>query len=237
MSYKNPILDEIYLRIFFQEGVLSQKQFFDIIPYFKEIGLIDAEIQQGALVIPQKSGEPSIEPRIRCWDKDRHKLAQLSPDLIIVNQTKEYLGWENFSALVNDVLNALQRAGIERNITSISLHTLDKFNVPLEGFEMGSWLNCGGPMLPEWYSDNKEACDIDLGKGLLVVSGSNRQLHLKVRPEKTDVSIRFESVFHDVLTDERGFDQTLSDLHGESTRIFESIITQHVRDKIMLGPQ
>lgn len=146
MSYNKPTLTEIYVQMFFVDGCLPANKIFDVVPLLKNIGFDQVELS-GAINTPG-TGELYLTPRIRCWDRDRRRLVQFSPDLMVINQTKEYLGWKTFIKFVVSSLNLLKDAGVEPRYRSVSLHTIDEFSVSLEGYTLDKWLNCDGYKLP-----------------------------------------------------------------------------------------
>lgn len=234
MSYKKPTLFEIYVRLSFADGVLPHAKLFNVVPLLKDSGLTEIEISQALHSAPTMT-EPPLTSRVRCWDKERLRLVQLESDLIIVNQTKEYLGWSTFMQLVTKTLQTLKDASIELRYKSAQLHTLDRLTVPRGDYKLGEWLNCDGSILPQWYKESTQACDLTLGLGLLAVDKKNRQLHVHVRPGEKSVEIRFDAVFEEAMSDPASLDRVLNVLHDESNELFETIITNRVRNEIMEG--
>lgn len=233
MAYKNPTLIEIYVRFILAGGSLPQVKFFDIVPQLKKLGLQDVEMSTAINDTP--GAEQTLVPRVRCWDVERLRLVQLSPDFFIVNQTKEYLGWSSYLNLIHNVQKAIQDSGIELRIESVELHTVDKLKVPRDDYMLGQWLNCNGSMIPRWYEQAVEACDLNLGLGLPRIDKRNRQLRVHVSPKDTEVEINFDSIFFQTFEATADVDKILAMLHNESNEMFEAVITDNVRNKVMGG--
>lgn len=234
MSYNQPILLEIYLKVTLREGALPESKYFSIVPLLQTAGLITVELGQALEQHDQVARQVS---RVKCWDKDKFRLVQLAPDVVLVNQTKQYLGWSKFRELIGVTFAAVADGGVPLNFKSIELNTIDQFEVPLPDYRFGKWLNCKGPYLPPWYEDVSDPCDIHMGQGLLNVNGQNRQLHVHVEthPKAGIARIRMQGIFHDALQDQKSFDERLSALHDEANEQFESIITDALRTEIMRG--
>lgn len=234
MSYNSPTLTEIYLKLTFDEGTLSEENFFEIVPIIKRAGLEKVEMGQ---VLEQAAGTTARPlTRIRCWDREQYRLVQLSPDTVVINQTKEYLGWSKFRELISMTLKALNESGVQSSFKSIELNTIDQFDIPSNDFRFGKWLNCESRFIPSWYEDATEPCDIDLGKGIININGRNRQFHVRVEMhQKTQMMhVRMQGVFHELVNAET-FDEKLDALHNEANEQFESVITDNLRNEVMQG--
>jgi uncharacterized protein (TIGR04255 family) len=181
------------------------------------------------------AGSDAISPRIRCWDSEKLRLVQLAQDMVIVNQTKKYLGWSTFMELITNAQKSLRSAGIAARYKSVALGTIDLFVVPRDGYFLGKWLNCDGDFIPRFYKDSTQACDIVLGLGFLDADRMNTQLNVRVRPKKDQVEIRFESAFDRALEPSDSVESMLERLHLESYKRFEALITDRVRNDIMQG--
>ncbi len=99
MDYRNPTLTEILVELHLAEGVLPEKDFMALVRELSIYGLDNLEFTQAVVVSRQddeQEPEPKIVPRIRCWDPERIKLVQISPDVVVVNIVGEYPGWEKF---------------------------------------------------------------------------------------------------------------------------------------------
>ena len=234
MGYKEPILVEIFLELHLPEGRLTPASFFDLVPALKE-EFPEVEIQQVEnIALYPAVGEVTrtATPRVRCWSKERTRLVQLSPDLVVVNQVGQYLGWKAFEDHFGSVKAVLDHAMGRVDVTSISLNTLDSMVTPREGFAVGTYLNCGGNVVPGWYRDATSSCDITLGRGVLRDDGFNRQIRIAIRVDATQAQIKMNAVFHDKLGPGVSIDQNLDRLHKESNRTFEDIITATTRQRM-----
>lgn len=245
MSYKKPLLVELYSEFHFAPGTLNPSTYFDIVPKLKGCGLTNVELGEvfGLNIALQKDG-PAVGPQtstphVRCWSPAKDQLAQMLQNMLVVNvvvdQTRPYRGWGDFIEFVGSVAGCARSAMATWPLESLSLNTIDRFDVPREGFRLGRYLNCGGPRLPQWYDDAAESCDVILGRGVVKLEGRNRQLRISVRFIDEKVRVDIQSAFHDRLADSDGYITLLEKLHEESNRSFESLLTDETRQKVMGG--
>lgn len=233
MSYNRPIITEIYADLYLQPGTLSMARLFDLVPQLLKVGFPivepgDAEIE-GSRIQP-----------VRCWSEDRQRLVQLVPDNIVMNLVSPdgtYPGWDMFiRSVIQPALRAVSAVASPWFPQSISLNTLDRAVVaPLSSFRLGDYLNCGGPRIPEVLADTSVAFDYDVGRGAFQVDARNRQLHINGRPLRDTYAIGMHCVFHERISSESEIVPTLQELHEESNRSFESLVTDQMRNKVMKG--
>lgn len=245
MSYKHPIIIEIYSDLRLEAGSLPFARFFEVVPSLNALGF--GEVELGDVVqigFSEIQTAPKIhaekQPRVRCWSSDRTKLVQLAADTITMNLVSPdgtYPGWRRFvDDVVVPALSALEILGTKSGPrpSSIALNTLDAFS--FDGGVIGEYLNCGGPQLPVALADAKEAFDYDVGRGRIEVDGHNRQLHINGRPDGDRYFVNIRSVFQEQLDATKyGIVPTLERLHELSNDSFESLITQRTRDEVMGG--
>lgn len=230
VSYRKPILVEMFAELHLEQGYLSQASFFDVVPMLKTQGLVDAEICQvvGVMITPEQV-QQNTAPRVRCWSAKKDRLVQLSENVVIANLVGPYPGWKAFRALVDSVVAALTSSVGAPKPSSVSLTTIDKMKVPQAGFTLGRYLHCGGPIVPAWYADTSVASDVTLGKGLVVKDGFNRQVRIAVRPSgDAEVEIVATTLFHN-RHDKGSVGDELEAIHEESNKTFESLITETTR--------
>ena len=236
MSYREPALIEILVEAHFREQSIQAPDFFKIVPALTDIGLTEIEFMQVLQTDASSSKLNEIQldgsqeffaPRVRCRNKERTQLVQLSYDLIIINKVGKYLGWADFLDMFNESFRIAIGVLERKELKSIALTTVDKFEVPTNGFSICNYLNCG-PIVPNWYSDSSESIDITLGKGYVGLDGRNRQVKIKVRRGET-VKFHVTSVFHNSLLEKQTIEAALEKLHEESNESFESIITDNTR--------
>ena len=246
MSYKKPILNEIYIELHLEKNNFRQNDFFTIVPMLNDLGFIDIEMKSvSTFSVPQKKQSINIDPaqeldhllipRVMCFNEKKTQLVQLSPDLIIVNNLTEYLGWKNFKSLFQDINKLFSKTLESFKTKEISLVTTDSFTVDKNEYKLNKYLVCGGDKIPSWYKDSQEAIDIILGRYFLPTDNKNRQIKLSIRPQIDNVLINFKSVFHNVINENTNIIKILEKLHEESTNSFESIITDYTRENIMGG--
>lgn len=231
MGYKKPLLVEIYAELHLGAGAMPQAQLLKVVNLLQptvpevEIGAVNTvELNPSLGQVIRKT-----EPRLRCWSAKRDRLVQLSPDLIVVNQVGDYLGWKVFETLFREVQGHLAAAHDKLSIASVSLNTIDKLEVPIEGFTMGKFFECGGRFMPAYYADVREPCDVSLGHGVLDTDGFNRQLRVSLRAEEGKAKVVVNGTFHRRLEKQAELFALLGRLHTESTDTFEALITAETR--------
>lgn len=238
MAYKKPTLTETYAEIHLAPGVLSEAQFFDVVPRLKTLGFSEVEFSTVGLKLDIKQGRPPRElQRVRCWKPGRTQLVQVGEDLLVANLTGEYPGWSSFVQLFDEAYQALVDGLGKVEPVSLNVAALDSFEVPKEGFSVSEYLAVGGMIIPQWYAQSAESLDLTLGRGLLEVDGENRQVHVSVRSAADPVKISFRTQCHDRLAAGSDLKARLQRLHDNTNSIFEALITDRVRQTVMGGQQ
>lgn len=237
MDYRNPTLTEIVAHLNLEAGSLPEKSFMAIAREMAEHELDDLEL--GQMVVQSQDDDQApqtnVVPRIRFWDRERIRLVQVSQDAVSVNLIGEYPGWERFREHIR-----ISRASIESalkhdlHITRVELQTVDKWKVDSAGFTIDQYLDCGGILIPQWYSGVSVSSDINLGRGFYQKDGFNKRVHVRVRTSEDNVQFQILIAFG-VSDQQRDFDTLMDELHSESVQCFEAIITDRVRDEIMGG--
>ena len=241
ISYKNPILVEQFAELYLAKGSLSAEKVIHFVPHIEAVGFNQIEmanIEEFSLNLapgrPDSLNRTATTPRIRCWNKDKNKLIQLFEDRIVVHQVGQYLGWDEFRSLFEQTLNICSSQLSNFKTESVVFQTIDQFEVDSKDFVFSKYLSCDGSIFPAWYKDEKSSGDLTLGKGLLNEEGKNRQIHASIRKtaEKTIVNLR--CVFQSLLQNGTPM-KLLENLHEESNKTFEAMITEHTRTNVMMG--
>ncbi len=240
MDYKNPTLTEIIAELRLEAGTLPEKSFLTLARELAAHGFDDQEFGHMVVVENQdqeQEPEPKIVPRIRCWDRERVKLIQFSPDAVYMNLIGEYPGWDKFTEHIRTTRAFIENA-LKSNlqIIQVDLQTIDKWKVDPAGFTIGQYLNCGGHFIPKWYSEVRVSSDISLGQGFHHKDGFNKKVNVRVRTSEDNV--QFQILITLGVTDQqRDFDTLMEKLHSESVECFEALITDRVRNEVMGGRQ
>jgi len=243
VNYKKPTLVEIYTELFFSREFLTPEKFFDIVPKIKEIGMGTVEVGQPLMVRGETIKGDNIEqqiaptPRVRCWNSDKSQLVQLSQDLLVVNLVGNYPGWEEYRSLFDSILDKLRALSPTLKVKALALHTIDKFSRPQKDFELSDYLNVGGPLIPSWYKSAKTPLDITLGKGFLEADGFNEQFRCSLRRGPENFDLKATTAFKKMISSGEEITTVLEDLHADSTRCFESWITDKTRGEVMGGAE
>jgi uncharacterized protein (TIGR04255 family) len=237
VAYKKPTLTETYAEIHLPQGVLTESRFFDVVPKLKALGFTEVEFTTAGFSLQIRQGQPipREQQRVRCWRPGRTELVQVGEDLLVVNLTGAYPGWDAFVSLFGQSVGALKSGLGDFQVESLNLATIDTFKVAKEGFTARKYLDVGGLIVPKWYSEATESFDVDLGKGLLGVDGHNRQVHVNVRAAEDPVTVLIRCEFHDKVQGTGDLNALLARLHDESNATFEALITDHVRSVVMGG--
>jgi uncharacterized protein (TIGR04255 family) len=238
LGYKKPTLVEIFAEIHLQPGVLTEAQFFDVVPKLREAGFSEVEFATGGISLEFQAGGPRTKEkqRIRCWKPGKRELAQVGEDLLVVNLTGLYPGWKHFVRLFAEAFNAVRGGLGSVPARSLNLRTIDRFSVLKNGFHLSDYLQVGGRLIPGWYKDWQESMDISAGKGFLQYDGKNRVIAVAVRTFTEPVTLEFQGTFHDAVADDADLKEVLEALHNESNETFESLITDRTRQDVMGGP-
>lgn len=240
MGYRNPTLTEIYAELYLAPGTFPEKSFLSLAHELAKRGLDDHEFGHRAIVVRRDNdpaGEAKFVPRIRCWDRERTRLIQFSPDALYVNLVGEYPGWKAFREHLKTACEAMESAlGGPVHFTQIDLVTIDKWKVDRGGFTIGQFLDCSGIFIPKWYSDVSCSSDITLGQGFYHQDGFNRNVNVIVRVSENDADFQITASFG-AANSREDFDALMDRLHSESLRCFEALITDRVRTEIMGGLQ
>lgn len=238
MGYRNPTLTEIYAELQLKAGTLPEKSFVAFARELAACGLDDQEFGHTAITMSHYKGQESeakFVPRIRCWDAERIRLVQFSPDAVYVNLVGEYPGWDTFSKHLETACTAIKNM-VKHSVyfTQVDLVTIDKWKVSQNGFTVGQYLNCGGLFIPRWYSDVSVSSDISLGQGFHPKDRFNKKIRVTIR--NLDDDVQFQIIASFGVAEPKGDLNLLMDqLHSESVECFEGLITDRVRNEIMGG--
>ncbi len=78
----------------------------------------------------KKGFESKIEPappRIEFFKKDKTGLLQVGPDLLIINQLKPYIAWENFKSMIMNNFNIYKKIANPKSFKRIDLRYINIF--------------------------------------------------------------------------------------------------------------
>lgn len=234
MGYRNPTLVETFVEVYLQPDTLSEGRFFEVVPRLQALGFSDVELAPAGFEFPSVTPFPRPKQRVRCWRPGRQALVQVGEDLLVVNLTGPYPGWDPFIQLFDQGLSALDAiAGYQ--VKSLNLQTIDRFQAPQNGFSAEAYLNVGGRLIPHWFDGCRESFDMNLGHGYLEQDGRNRRVAVAVRTNTDPVTIEIQAAFHDAIDEGVALRPRLEQLHTESVAAFEALITDRTRNEIMGG--
>lgn len=235
-KYPNPPLLETYCEFIFLDkswdwtipGLLYQ----DIKNEFP----IKEEVKSfGFKVNPRKPKledfeSPTID-RMRFSTKNKHELVQVGENLLAINCLPPYIGWENFSKRILDVLMKYLDISKSKMLNKITLRYINKIIVQDESLELSNFLNIVPqipPEIPQKFDGVNLLLNIpysdDKSKGLNLRIVTNDKL------EQNSILLDFSFVI--VLGMEPEINQIgdiLDDAHNNISTIFESSITDKTR--------
>jgi uncharacterized protein (TIGR04255 family) len=237
VAYKKPTLIETAAELYLEAGTLTESSFFELVPELKKLGFDDVEFVPVGMALDVQQGRPSSREirRVFCWKPGRTQLVQVGEDLVVVNLTGDYPGWDAFVKLFSEARHALSTGLGSFRPSSLNLVAVDGFEVRKDHRSISDYLKVGGEILPTWYAHTKESLDLTMGRGLLDVDGHNRQVHVTVRAATDPIKIGFRTQLHDKVEGGSNLDAVLSRLHDESNITFECLITDYMRQEIMGG--
>lgn len=234
MSYKKPILSEIYCEAFFKRPIDTTIQW-NIISALKEssnIIEIDPDIINPGL-------EPNMRVRIRLWKDGKRELLQVYYNRIAFNfipkDSTVYEGWESFLEKSMKYINAISSSYSDYCWENVGLSYIDKISgICKDGFKLGKYINCNGDTIPRIFEDTSVATDIIIGQGNKALE-DNKQLKLKLQKSGDKYDILINTSFYTLLKCSNSIYNELNKLHDKCIEIFEKIITDYVRNVIMEG--
>jgi uncharacterized protein (TIGR04255 family) len=237
MSYKNPIINEIYCQFYYNHSVIQQEQYkiMDLMkPHFEE-----TEIEPDLAIITPGN---KMSVRIRLWKNEKKELLQIFGNRIAFNYLPhvedgaEYKGWKYFCDNNIKYISLIEKEFSNITWNKVSLSYIDKIDdIDDKDFTLGKYINCNNDILPRILNDSKEASDCIIGRGNANIE-NNRQIKLALRiNEKRLYNIRLETVFLVLIHENTDLNEILKELHFQGNELFEKIITDYVRQEIMGG--
>jgi uncharacterized protein (TIGR04255 family) len=228
LGYKHPLLLEIYSELRFAPGTLPNSRVIEMVSVLGK--QVPGDVEFGQMLVPGGPQPPNIAPTVRHWSSGRNVLFQFSQDLVVLNQVQQYKGWDAFLSLFRKLRGVLEDSfGKQLPISSLSLNTIDKLEIREPVFRLGDYISCDGRFVPIYYADAREAFDIVMGRGVVPVSGWNRQVRLAGRAEQAQFVVQMEIHLERRLESSAAIDATLEELHSESNELFEALITPKTR--------
>ncbi|MFN0274267.1 MAG: TIGR04255 family protein [Chitinophagales bacterium] len=229
MSYKNPILAEIYVEFFLIEPASSNDQL-DLVQILKSNGYDNITLPNEIynLSPPQKTINTKY---IRCMNETGDKLIQVSPQVFVMNAIGNYKGKDDFFTFFHSGVNYLKETNLFNSINGLSLNTIDRLDVVLnDNFLFQDYINCEGEIVPKWYKGSIYPIDINYGKGVPGKDEYNKQVKLSGRINDDKYSFELQTLLRFQIEDTTLIENFFNDIYVESNQIFENVITDKVRD-------
>ena len=233
MPYKTPTLVEIIAQVDFEESC-NVACLLDVVQHLREHGFPEVEMhRQDRLALGQQELLAIGTEMFRCWAPDRKSLIQLTPTYVGYNQVGDYLGWRSFSSAFQELLK-LTCSGWPHPATLTHI-TRDSLKASSEGFRLGQYLHCGGPLIPALFANVCQAWDLNWGWGIPGKDEENTQFLASVRPRKQKMVLNTAITKVKKVDDWNRLGDVLESLHLDVVRLFEDSITDFVRAEIMGG--
>lgn len=233
MNYNKPIISEVYSEFSFSKIISSQQQF-DIVQKFK----IDSDILE---LIPIQEPEIGVSQRYRLWGDNKRTLIQVLRSRVLFNyipfadEPKKYEGWDSFLKKCIKIQEDIQVIVKENSWKHVGICYVNKIDdIPLKDFTLGKYINCSGEIVPVNFSELNSATDLIVGIGNINIE-ENNQLKIKLELTPPDTcSIRLESLYNCFVNDDN-VEKQLNYLHNKCSEVFNSLITEYTKNKIMGG--
>jgi uncharacterized protein (TIGR04255 family) len=176
------------------------------------------------------------QQRMRFFNSDRTKLAQVGPDLVTANVLKPYPHWSDFQPFIMKALRAYRSAGRPKSLARLALRYIDRIELPESASSLGSWLEAGSSdFVPGFLRDAGPGAFSRVSKqtgssieSITVALDSSPVLALIM---DTELVLLFPPEGEDELV------AVLDSLHERINEIFEGSITQHTRDVLRPVPR
>ncbi len=224
MSYNKPILNEIYLEVYYKNKMTISEMINKTILFNKNFPNIkNAQVRE----VNQISVKLENTTRLRCWSEDKNKLIQFFENRMAYNCINIYEGWSQF---VKDLDFIIETAKLT-DITYMTLCYIDKFTVNKDDFDFEKFFTCCD-YIPNYFNNSPISIDLILGKGILGKDDTNKQFHLKINEKDNNVEINIRTV---TSIKSRYNREYLDKMHEYCIEVFENIITNHIRENIMEG--
>ena len=233
MAYKKPLLVEVFAQVAFEQPC-PLGTILDVVQRLRNEGYPEVEIHRkdGVAVANQGLLVTNTET-FWCWAAGRQRVIQISPVFIGYNQVGDYLGWSSFAESFRKLLS-VTRAELPPPIT-LSHNTRDALETEREGFELGCYLNCGGPVIPSSFAKIASEWDLTWGQGVPGKDEQNTQLHAALRARKSRLHLAMTLTKIHRVSKWDGLEDSLEPIHEGLVQLFESSITDFTRQQIMRG--
>jgi uncharacterized protein (TIGR04255 family) len=231
MSYKNPLIQEMYCEFFFDKLLANNEQQ-ALVDFFRE-GFVDLETDP----IVGTAGKLAL--RYRLWNKDKTELLQFFNNRFSFNVIPKegYNGWNDFKTKSLEFQEKVNEVIPTNKWKRVALCYVDGLNVKEDDkFSIGKYLNCSGPILPEYLKNSNVATDLLIGKGD-IEKELNHQIKIKInKTDKINYNIRIETLVSRLI-DNKKFDSILilEENHKECIELFEGIFTEFTKNNVMGG--
>lgn len=224
MSYKKPILKEIYAEAYYSSKMGSTEMMKNALQFIEKFPIIENDKVNDKNILDVK-----IVPqtRIRCWSKDKKKLIQFYENRIAYNCIDVYDGWDEFKHEVDSVIGKFDKD----MFTHLTLCYMDNFKIGKVDYNFSNLFKCC-EYIPKFLMDSTYSIDLKLGKGMLIKDDTNNQFHIQVKDIGSEMEISI--ITAKGLKSQYDIDN-FEFMHTYCIEVFEKVITDHIRDVIMEG--
>ncbi len=170
------------------------------------------------------------QARMRFFNQDRTRLAQVGEDLLVANVLRPYPHWEVFRPFILRTLAAYTEAANPEAIEKITLRYIDRITLPEADTVLGNWIQTKSAYVPGFLEDAKrggfsrvEKPVVDGTEALTLVLDTDDENHRVL-------SIDTELVCAQVPPQKEALGTKLDKLHDRMIGIFETCITPRTRE-------
>lgn len=171
-------------------------------------------------------------PRMRFFNEDRTRLAQVGENLLAANVLRPYPHWEEFRPFIMRTLAAYTAAASPEKIEKLTLRYIDRISLPDPDTVLGDWIETESAYVPGFLADAKRGGFSRVEKP--VTDGTEALTLVLDTNDKNQrvLSLDTELVCVEVLQEEEVLGKKLDALHCRIIDIFEACISQRTRDHL-----
>jgi uncharacterized protein (TIGR04255 family) len=169
------------------------------------------------------------EPRVRFFNREKTRLAQVGPNLLSANVLPPYPHWPEFRRFIFECLDAYIKAAKPQKIERMTLRYIDRIVPPArDQFRLGDWLSTGSAYIPKFLEDSSHSANSRVQKD----EGNGQAVVTVVHSEETGapfIVLDTELSLNEITLDTKTVSAKLDLLHTRVIDIFEACISDQTR--------
>lgn len=176
------------------------------------------------------------EPRLRFFDANKTRLAQVGPNLLSSNVLPPYPHWPTFRAFILDNLDAYVKAATPVKIERMTLRYIDRITPEASArFRLGDWILAGSAYVPSSLGDSTISAQSRVQKQTSEGAEVVTVVLQADEAQQPSIMLDTELAEQNVSLDRAGIQARLDGLHNRVIDIFESCISAKTRS--LLKPE